>query len=171
MAILPQRQQFEITSQLQLKKHNMKKNLNFLTRDWPVGHDAGLLIFRLVFGIILIYGHGFEKMFTIISGKEIQFMDPIGIGASTSYYLAAFAEAVCALLLILGLFSRFATIILTINFLVVFIFHAFIVGDGFAILELRFFYLFSFIALTFTGPGKYSLDYILFRRKYERQRI
>lgn len=129
-----------------------------------MSHDAGLLIFRLVFGLVLIYGHGFEKMSVILSGQQIQFMDPIGIGASTSYYLAAFAEGICASLLILGLFSRIATLILTVNFIVIFIFHAFIIGDGFVVLELRFFYLFSFIALTLTGPGKYSLDYLLFRR-------
>lgn len=132
-----------------------------------MGHDTGLLIFRLVFGLVLIYGHGFEKMSVVLSGQEIQFMDPIGIGASTSYYMAAFAEGVCAILLILGLFSRIATLILSINFLVIFIFHAFMIGDGFDVLELRFFYLFSFIALTLTGPGKLSLDYLLWRRNNE----
>ena len=145
----------------------MKKTLNWLTRDWKIGHDIGLLIFRLVFGLVLIYGHGFEKMSVIISGQEIQFMDPIGIGTGTSYHLAAFAEGVCAILLILGLFSRIATLILSINFLVIFIFHAFIVGDGFAVLELRFFYLFAFIGITLTGPGRFSLDYLFFHRKNE----
>jgi putative oxidoreductase len=146
----------------------MKRTLNFFIRDGNKGHDTGLLILRLVFGLVLIYGHGFEKMVTIFSGQEIQFMDPIGIGAGTSFYMAAFAEGVCAILLILGLFSRIAALILSINFLVIFIFHAFIIGDGFAILELRFFYLFSFIALTFTGPGRWSLDYLFFHRNTEK---
>ncbi|MGB3344802.1 MAG: DoxX family protein [Aequorivita sp.] len=145
----------------------MKRTSNFLISDGNISHDIGLFILRVVFGLVLLYGHGFEKLSVILSGQEIQFMDPIGIGASTSYYMAAFAEGVCAILLILGLFSRVATLILSINFLVIFIFHAFIIGDGFPILELRFFYLFSFIALTFTGPGKLSLDYLLFRRKDE----
>ncbi|MFA5667730.1 MAG: DoxX family protein [Balneolaceae bacterium] len=143
----------------------MKRATDLLVRDWNLSHDTGLLILRLVFGMVLIYGHGFEKMSVIFSGEEIKFMDPIGIGASTSYYLAAFAEGVCAILLILGLFSRAATLILTINFIVIFIFHAFMIGDGFVVLELRFFYLFSFIALTLTGPGKLSLDYMLFKQK------
>ena len=145
----------------------MKRTSNFLTGSWKTGGATGLLILRLVFGLVLIYGHGFEKMAVVLSGQEIQFMDPIGIGASTSYYMAAFAEGVCAILLILGLFSRIATLILSINFLVVFIFHAFMIGDGFDVLELRFFYLFSFIALTLTGPGKMSLDYLFFRRNHE----
>lgn len=145
----------------------MKRTLNWLTREWKSGNDTGLLIFRLVFGLVLFYGHGFEKMSVILSGKEIQFMDPIGIGAGTSYHMAAFAEGVCAILLILGLFSRIASFILSINFLVIFIFHAFIAGDGFAVLELRFFYLFAFIGITLTGPGRFSLDYLFFRRKNE----
>lgn len=149
----------------------MKRTLNFLINDWILAGDIGLLILRLVFGLVLIYGHGFDKLAVIFSGQEIQFMDPIGIGANTSFYMAAFAEGICAGLLILGLFSRIATLILSVNFIVVFIFHAFMLGDGFAILELRFFYLFTFIALTFTGPGKLSLDYLLFGPKNELEKI
>lgn len=143
----------------------MKRILNLLIKDWKPGQDTGLLILRLVFGLVLIYGHGFEKMSVILSGQEIQFMDPIGIGETTSFYMAAFAEGICAILLMLGLFSRIVALILSGNFLVIFIFHAFIMGDGFGVLELRYFYLFSFIALTLTGPGKYSLDYQLFQQK------
>jgi len=143
----------------------MKSTLNFITSEGRTSRDTGLLILRLVFGLVLFYGHGFEKLSVILSGQEIQFMDPIGIGANTSYYMAGFAEGVCALLLIVGLFSRPATLILAINFLVIFIFHAFMNKDGFQVLELRFIYLFSFIALTLTGPGRFSLDYLLFHRK------
>lgn len=81
-----------------------------------MGRDTGLFILRLVFGLVLLYGHGFEKMTVILGGQEIQFMDPIGIGANTSYYRAAFAEGICALQVILGLFTRVATLILSINF-------------------------------------------------------
>ncbi len=141
------------------------KITQYLTSDGEKGKAIGLLILRLIFGLVLLYGHGFGKLSVIFGGHEIQFMDPIGIGATLSFYLAAFAEGICGILLVLGLFSRFATLVLSINFLVIFIFHAFIVGDGFAILEVRFFYLFSFIALTFLGPGKISLDELLFNRR------
>lgn len=145
----------------------MKKILSTLSVDWKISRDIGLLIFRLVFGLVLFYGHGFEKLSVILSGNEIHFMDPIGIGESTSYHMAAFAEGICALLVILGLFTRVATLILSINFIVIFIFHAFIAGDGFAVLELRFLYLFAFIGLTLTGPGRLSLDYLIFHREIE----
>lgn len=139
--------------------------MNVLLRNFKSGNDIGLLILRLVFGLVLIYGHGFDKIATVIRWDEIQFMDPIGIGATLSFYLAAFAEGVCATLLIIGLFSRFAALVLSVNFIVIFIFHAFMVGDNFMILEPRFFYLFTFIALFFTGPGRFSLDYYLYHKE------
>lgn len=139
--------------------------MDILTTEGKSVKDVGLLILRLIFGLVLIYGHGFDKLSVIFGGHEIQFFDPIGIGARLSFYLAAFAEGICSVFLILGLFSRVAAFILSLNFIVIFCFHAFIAHDGFNVLELRFLYLFSFIALIFTGPGKFSLDYLLFTKK------
>lgn len=138
---------------------------NYFTKDSKNGNDAGLFLLRIVAGLVLLYGHGFEKLTVIFTGQEIKFMDPIGLGAIPSFYMAGFAEGICAILLVLGLFSRFASLILSINFLVIFILHAFMLGDGFQILELRIFYLATFIALTLTGPGKFSLDYSWFKKK------
>lgn len=140
------------------------KVLSILTKDWKRGNDIGLFLLRLVAGLALLYGHGFQKLSVILSGQEINFMDPIGIGAVPSYYLAGFAEGICAILLVAGLFSRAATSVLSVNFIVVLFFHI-TAGHGFDTLELVFFYLASFIALTFTGPGKISLDYWWLKRR------
>ncbi len=137
---------------------------NFLTKNWKYSNDIGLLIIRIVFCVVLLYGHGAGKLSTVFSGAEIQFGDPLGLGAEVSFYLAAFAEGICAILLILGLFTRYAAIILTINFIVIIYLHAFLVGDGFGVLELRYLYIAAFIALIFTGPGKISLDYAFFNK-------
>jgi putative oxidoreductase len=139
--------------------------MRILTTEWNPGKDIGLLILRFIFGIILIYGHGFGKLSVIFGGHEIQFFDPIGIGTNLSFYLAAFAEGICSIFLILGLYSRVAAFILALNFIVIFSYHAFIAHDAFSVLELRFLYLFSFIAFIFTGPGRISLDYLLFNKK------
>lgn len=146
------------------------KNTNFLTSEYGPAGDLGLLLLRIVFCIVLIYGHGYGKLSVILSGEEIQFMDPIGIGSTLSFYLATLAEAICAALLLVGLFSRVASLILSLNFLVIFIFHAFMAGDGFEVLEMRYLYLIGFIALTLTGPGRYALDYVLFDKKNIAQR-
>ncbi len=139
------------------------KTLSILTKDWKGGNDIGLFLLRFVAGIALMYGHGFEKLSVILSGQEINFMDPIGIGAVPSYYLAGFAEGICTIFVVGGLFSRFATAILSGNFIVVLFFHL-TAGHGFDTLELVFFYLVSFIVLTLTGPGKISLDHWLLKR-------
>lgn len=141
------------------------KLVQYMTKDYGRGNDFGLFILRIVAALVLFYGHGMEKFSTITGGGEIQFLDPIGIGATTSFYMASFAEIICAVLLIIGLFSRWAAAVLTLNFIVINIFHAFIAKDGFPVLELRFLYLASFFALFLLGPGRISLDYLIFGSK------
>lgn len=138
---------------------------DLLVKDWKCSKDGGILLLRIFAALILLYGHGFEKLGVIFSGQPIQFFDAIGIGADLSFYLAAFAEGICAILLIIGLFTRPAAIILTINFLVIVYFHAFVAKDGFPILETRFLYLLVFVVPILTGPGRISLDYKLFGEK------
>lgn len=141
------------------------KIASYLTMDYKGGNDIGLFLLRVVAGLVLLYGHGFGKLSVIFSGQEIQFMNPLGIGSTLSFYLATFAEGICAILLVLGLYSRFAALILSINFLVIVVFHAFIAGDEFSVLELRLLFLVSFIALTLLGPGRLSLDHLLYKNK------
>ena len=141
----------------------MNQLINLITKDWKDGKDIGTFIIRFIFGFLLIYGHGWDKLNVILSGQEIQFLDPIGIGMHLSFFLAMFAETICALLIIFGLCTRMAAIILSINFIVIFIFHALTFGDSFAVLEPRYFYLFAFVALIFTGGGKFSLDKMVFK--------
>lgn len=133
-----------------------------LHKDWKTGKEFSILILRLVAGFVVLYGHGFGKLSTIFTGQEIKFFDPIGIGANLSFYLAAFAEGICAILLMLGLFTRYAAIVLAINFLVIFRVHF---KDGYEALELISLYLFTYIAIVFAGGGKYSLDNLLFNKK------
>lgn len=140
------------------------KVLNYLTKEYKGTTAVGLLLLRIVAGLVLFYGHGFGKLSTVFGGDEIMFGDPIGIGATPSFYMAAFAEGICALLLITGIFTRAAAFVLVLNFLVILSVH---INDGFPILELRFFYLASFLALFLLGPGRLSLDHLLFNRRRE----
>lgn len=132
----------------------------FLVSENRSAHDYGLLLLRIVAGLVLLYGHGFQKLTILFTGQEIRFGDPLGMGTTTSFYLVAFAEGICALLLIFGLFTRVAAFILVLNFLVILWVH---IPDGFQVLELRFFYLASYLALALLGPGRISLDYLFFK--------
>lgn len=139
--------------------------MTLLSKEWKPGIHLGLFILRVAVCLVLVYGHGWGKLSTIFGGKEIQFFDPIGLGTNLSYYMAGFAEGICSLLLLVGLFSRYAALILSINFMVIFYVHGIQSQDGFQELEIIYLYLFSFIALLCAGPGKISLDYALASRK------
>lgn len=130
--------------------------------------DLGLLILRVTIGIFMIT-HGYPKLTKLLAGGEIQFLDPFGLGAKTSFILAIFAEFFCSILLILGLATRWATIPLIITMMVaIFIAHA---TDGFQKQELPGHFLLVYVFLLMVGPGKYSIDHLISKnlnKKYRR---
>lgn len=127
-----------------------------LNKKWKVGEGIGLLLLRIGLGIGIFIGHGLPKWKVIFQGRETQFADPLGIGSEISFYLVLFAEGICFLFVILGLFTRLALIPLIIAmFVAVFVFHA---NSTFGDYEMSLIYLFGFVALFLTGPGSYSID-------------
>ena len=101
--------------------------------------------------------HGWTKItgFNEMSGK---FLDLLGIGSAASLSLAIFAEAVCSVLLILGLFTRFAALTLAINMTVAFTMAHKGVLKGAHSGELAFIYLAAYVTLFLAGGGKFSAD-------------
>lgn len=123
-----------------------------------VSPDVAVLLLRIGAGA-LIMTHGIPKLMRILDGN-FNFGDPLGLGPTLSLILVTFAEAFCAILVLLGLFTRVALIPLIINMtVIVFVAHA---DDPFGRKELPLLFLINFIVLFFTGPGKYSLDKKLF---------
>jgi len=107
--------------------------------------------------------HGLGKLNLLFSGSEIQFADPIGLGATISLGLAVFAEVVCSILIGLGLATRLASIPLIITMLVAaFIVHA---TDPFAKKEFALLYLLIYLTVFIVGSRKYSLDHLLQKKK------
>lgn len=128
--------------------------------DEIVSPDAAICILRIG-AAALIMTHGIPKLLRILDGN-FAFGDPIGIGPEASLILVTFAEAVCAVLVLIGLWTRVALIPLIINMtVIVFIAHA---DDPFGRKELGLFFLITWVVLFFTGAGKYSLDQFLSRR-------
>lgn len=122
----------------------------------------GLLIARVGFGGAVVVRHGYPKIPALLSRPD-RFFDPIGIGPEASLALAAFAELVCAIVLMLGLLGRLPAIPLVANFAVIVVpLHRLAVpGDRG---ELALLYLVAFSTLLLTGPGRYSLGVWLKRR-------
>ena len=138
----------------------MIKKLLSTRIDEFVSPDVAILLLRIG-GAALIMTHGFPKLMKVLEG-DFSFGDPIGIGPTASLILVAFAEFVCASLVLIGLGTRVALVPLIINMsVVVFIAHA---NDPFPRKRLGLFYLIVFVVLFLTGSGKYSLDKKLFRK-------
>ncbi|HEX6191926.1 MAG TPA: DoxX family protein [Chitinophagaceae bacterium] len=116
-----------------------------------------LLLLRLSLGGLMI-PHGYKKLMNFAS-KSSTFADPIGIGPSFSMALTIFAEFFCAVFIVMGLMTRFATIPLIIAMgVAVFIAHN---GKVFSEGETATLFLFGFLALLFAGPGKFSMDRLI----------
>ncbi|MCB0584094.1 MAG: DoxX family protein [Phaeodactylibacter sp.] len=118
-------------------------------------NDLALLLLRLTFGGAMIYNHGWGKLMRLLSGEPIKFFDFMGLGPELSLGLATFAEVGCSLLLILGLFTRWAAIPLIITMMVAISTN---LGEGFGQIEKALLFLMAYVALQLTGPGWYSLD-------------
>lgn len=124
------------------------------------GHVA-LLAFRVLVACLMLT-HGFPKLQRLVSGGEIQFLDPYGLGVTTSFVLATLAEFAGSILVILGLATRLATIPVMIVMLTAIIFaHA---NDPFGVKEKPLLFLVCFAFLFVVGPGRYSVDNSLRRR-------
>lgn len=122
--------------------------------------DLASLILRLTLGLLML-SHGIPKLMKLINGT-MEFGDPIGIGVPASLTLTVFAEVVCSVLIIIGLWTRLALIPLMITMAVaIFIVH---INDGLSTMELALMYFLSYCALFLLGSGKYSFDAILKRK-------
>ena len=120
--------------------------------------DLGLLIFRLMIGGLMLT-HGYGKFLRVLEGN-FRFADPIGLGPEISLVLTVFAEFICALLIMFGLFTRLATMPLIVAMAVAaFITHG---GDPLADKEKALLYLAAFIILFYKGGGRYTLDRMFF---------
>jgi putative oxidoreductase len=82
----------------------------------------------------------------------------LGVGHVSSLSLAIFAEFLCSLLLVLGLFTRFAALVLSSTMAVAFFMVHRTALSGEHSGELAFIYLAGFLAILIAGPGKFSID-------------
>lgn len=124
--------------------------------------DIVLLVVRVFVGFAML-SHGFPKLQMLLAGGKIDFFDFMGLGPQVSLILTVFAEFVCSILLILGLFTR-----VSLGFLIfTMIIAAFVVhgADPFEKREMSLVYLSVYLLLMVIGAGKVSVDHMIERRK------
>jgi putative oxidoreductase len=136
----------------------MKGLVRFLKLDFlPFSPDCGLLTLRLWLGLSILCLHGWTKLSTF-SKMARTFADPLGIGHMPSLALATFAEVVCAIFIMFGLFTRTAALVLAINMGVAFTLVHKAAWKGTMNGELAWIYLGGFVALLLAGAGRFSID-------------
>lgn len=129
-----------------------------------VAKDFGLLLMRLGIGASVFIFHGYGKM---KGGPEMW----EGVGGAASNlgitflpvawgFMAAFAESVCSILLVLGPLFRFATLMLAFNMFVALLHHINLPvgepGAGWQAGSHAFELMIVYLGLFFTGPGRFA---------------
>ena len=122
--------------------------------------NFALLILRLWIGVEMMVLHGVDKLMNFTTASP-DFPDPLGIGRTASLVLVVFAE-VFASLLVVGLFTRFAALVLITYMTVAFVLIRKGALSGEYSGELPFLYLLVYFVLFLAGPGRVSADKIFF---------
>ena len=121
-------------------------------------NDTGILIIRLVVGLLLL-PHGISKLINGIDwlGESLA---NVGLPAFIKYGVFI-GEIIAPLLLVIGYRTRIAALIVAFNmFITIFLAkrdQLFVIRGGWAI-ELNALFLFGALALFFTGGGKYCVS-------------
>jgi putative oxidoreductase len=117
--------------------------------------SMGLLFLRLGAGALLIYSRS-GRWPEMIAAWNPSVSDPLGFGGHFHWIFTLFSEAICTLLVMMGMFTRFACIpplvLSVVAALAMPASTAWSVREGFLLYALPFF------VLSFTGPGEYSVD-------------
>ena len=134
---------------------------NYLFPQYLRGKGVSLLIFvvRVVFGV-LFFTHGLDKMMNFTELVNV-YPSVLGFGSYMTLMVTIFCEFCCSLFLIAGLLVRLMTVPMIIAMGVAFFdIHDAILPEG----ELALIYFIVFIILFLTGPGRYSIDFLIDRK-------
>jgi putative oxidoreductase len=129
----------------------------------PIALNTGLLIVRVAIGMFLIY-HGWE-IFNNAKMNEYLTWDAFRYSSAGTFlvYAGKAAELAAGILLILGLFTRIAALLVIAAFCYI----AFNLGNGIIWNNDQHPFLFVLfgVLFLFTGPGTISMDHSFFKRK------
>lgn len=129
-------------------------NKLFSTKYSAGAFNAAMLLLRIGMAGLML-PHGYDKLVKFATYKK-DFMNFLGLSPTVSLAMLVFAEFFCAFLLIIGLFSRLATIPLIIAMTVALMeaHKGLIFSEG----EHAALYIVGFLVILIVGPGKISVD-------------
>lgn len=122
--------------------------------------DLSKLVLRLTLGILLLM-HGIFKVQHGI-GSIIGMVSSAGLPGFVAYGVYI-GEVIAPVLLIVGLYTRIAAVLVVINMLVAIVLvHSgqlfLVTGNGSLQLEVQYFFLFTAIAVFLGGAGRFSMN-------------
>jgi putative oxidoreductase len=128
----------------------------------PARHDLALLVLRVGYAALLISLHGWTRAIRVwnylVHGQPWGFVDVVaGIGFPMPTFFAVVsvvAETIAAAMLIPGLWTRWAAIMIVLNFVVAVASEG-AKGDP---IELPALYLLGATVIALAGAGRFSLD-------------
>jgi putative oxidoreductase len=126
--------------------------------------SVGLLVLRLGLGMMMLTFHGWVKVVNF-GDLSARFADPYGLGRPLSLSLSIVAELICAALVAAGLTTRLAALVLVVNMSTAFVFAHNMKLSGPGNGELALIYLVGWLTILLAGPGRFSMDQSLFRRR------
>jgi putative oxidoreductase len=138
---------------------------------WPTAFDSELLCLRIWLGLSLFLKHGWEKPSHFAQMAQ-HFPNPLHIGPVPSLIFALISDAICSILVLLGLGTRWAALWSFVNIFTAWtlVHHFQYFGRGSEHGEAMVLYLGGFLAIAIMGPGRFSLDYKLKIGSFARKR-
>ena len=115
-----------------------------------------LLFVRVFFGALFLM-HGLDKM-TDFNELSLTYPSVLGFGSYMTLMVTIFCEFACSIFLITGCVTRIVLIPMIIAMAVAFFdIHDGMMPEG----ELSLIFMIVFVVLFMTGPGRYSIDYLI----------
>lgn len=126
---------------------------------WAVPSSIGICLLRVTMGLTMALGHGWP-LIERLSDSPVDFPDPLGLGAEISLAATVATEFLCALAVSIGFVTRWAAAPIAFTMFVA----AFVVeaSSPWEWKESAVVFGSAFLALSFTGPGRFSIDAYLF---------
>jgi putative oxidoreductase len=136
--------------------------MNGFFSSLPLLETKGIAIVRIIFSLLLVY-HGLEVFDPALMNGYAEWDLFKGPAAKLIVYAGKSFELVAGIFLLLGLFTRPSSILVIATFIYI----TFFIGKGKFWYEDQHPFMFVLFGLlfVFTGPGAWSLDALIFKKK------
>lgn len=146
----------------------MKKLIYHFTSVFPKATTFHLvmLAFRVLVSIQLMTTHGLKKLGIGVEHAEV-IPNPLGLPDHLNNIFATGANLFFPVLVIFGFLTRLASLpVLAVTMTGYFVLHW---NDPLPEKDMPFMYSLAFLLILVLGPGKYSIDYLINKKLYNKQ--